>query len=116
MATNKFDIRLVVTHGDEDTNPVYGEILQGFTISQLPKINELVKLNQNLRLDILGDINVGSLINKGSKFDDSFFPWLIIRGSFHCSKYSKNFPRIVCKTFDCSNLGKDYLQKTLFCL
>ncbi len=115
MATNKFDIRLVVTHGEEDLNPVYGEILEGFTVTQLPKINELVnKLNQNLRLCIFGDIDVHAVINKKNNFDDSFFPWLIICGSFHCSKYSKNFPRIVSETFDCSNLGKDYVTKGMF--
>ena len=110
MATNKFYIRLVVITDDKGLHPVYGEMLEGFTISQLPDINKLVNLNQNLRLVIFGDLDVGSLINKGSKFDDSFFPWLIIRGNFHCSKHSKNFPRVI-KTFDCSNLGKDYITK-----
>lgn len=114
MAKNKFDIQIVITHGEEDTNPIYGDILEGFTINQLPLINQKIKLQKNLRLNIIGDLDVRNIVNKGSKFDDSYFPWLVIHGNFYCSKYSKNFPRIVCETFDCSRLGKDYITKDTF--
>ncbi|MBO4480435.1 MAG: hypothetical protein J5742_02300 [Alphaproteobacteria bacterium] len=114
MAKNKFDIQVIMTHGDEDINPMYGDVLPGFTISQLPLINEKINLGKNLRLNIIGDIDVRNIINKSGNFDDSYFPWLVIRGNFYCSKYSKRFPRIVCGTFDCSRLGKDYITKDTF--
>jgi hypothetical protein len=111
MAKNKFNIQINIIVDDEHI--AKGKLFKNIELKKLPELNKIIKMSESRRLAIYGDLDVKNIITKKSNFDYSYFPWLVLYGDFRCSKYSRIFPRVVSGCFDCSNLGKDWIDKDI---
>ncbi len=115
MPKNVFDICVIMMRDKTKQEPLFSEKIEDYNIRMLSDRAKTITLNEEWRLGIYGDIDVRNLVtDKNDSLDDSFFEWLVVFGNFTCSKYSKNFPVIVAGRFDCSGLGKDYIDKDTF--
>lgn len=110
MARNLFDIRVCcAAPGD---NVVWGDLHTNFTIRELCALLKDLELSDAVCLGVYGDVDVRNLINRTKdSLDDFRFEYLFVFGDFFCSKYSKKFPKLVKGCFDCSRMGKDYIDK-----
>ena len=91
---------------------VGNNFMPGISINLLPFTAKALFLSRRMYLTIRGEMDISEVITKAqSDFDVSYFPRLIVYGSFRCSQHSKAFPGAVYGCFDCSKMPKDYINK-----